>query len=290
MISNYNPTALYRPDFNSVAFSNDGSLLLGGEYSIRFDLATQAIITNYNLAFSQTIAEQVDGRVIVGGSYTPNRISRFRADGSVDPLFVPGTGFSNTVFDTSISRDGSIWAVGNFTIYNGVTARQVVRLTGNTVAPTIVLDPASVVADPGEDVTFTADARSTEVLSYQWFKGGDLIPGATNPSLQLTNVDESNEGDYTVTVTNQLGADTSAVASLTVRGAPEIVTLSSDLTLIEGSPLSLSVSVMGANPLSYQWTLDGLPWLTMVISPAAVPRRFPSLRLRQIKGERIASW
>ena len=257
LISNYNPTALYRPDFNSVAFSNDGSLLLGGEYSIRFDLATQAIITNYNLAFSQTIAEQVDGRVIVGGSYTPNRISRFRADGSVDPLFVPGTGFSNTVFDTSISRDGSIWAVGNFTIYNGVTARQVVRLTGNTVAPTIVLDPASVVADPGEDVTFTADARSTEVLSYQWFKGGDLIPGATNPSLQLTNVDESNEGDYTVTVTNQLGADTSAVASLTVRGAPEIVTLSSDLTLIEGSPLSLSVSVMGANPLSYQWTLDG---------------------------------
>lgn len=258
LVSNYNLTALYRPDFVSVAISNDGTLLLGGEYTVRFDLATQTIITNYNLAFSQTVAEQVDGRVVVGGSYTPNRISRFLPNGSADPLFVPGSGFSNTVYDTSVAPDGSIWAVGIFNLYNGVTAHQVVRLTGNAVAPTVVLDPIDIVVDPGEDVTFTVDARSTEALLYQWFKGGVPIPDATNRSLQITNVDESNEGDYTVTVSNSLGSDTSAPASLSVRRAPEIVSLSSDVNVLEGSSLSLTVSVIGANPLTYQWTKDNV--------------------------------
>ncbi len=56
----------------------------------------------------------------------------------------------------------------------------------------------------GENHTFSTSAagsRSNTTLSYQWKKNGTSIFGATSSSLALSSLTSSNDGDYTVVVT-----------------------------------------------------------------------------------------
>jgi hypothetical protein len=56
----------------------------------------------------------------------------------------------------------------------------------------------------GENHTFSTSAagsRSNTKLSYQWKKNGTAISGATSSSLALSSLTSSNDGDYTVVVT-----------------------------------------------------------------------------------------
>jgi hypothetical protein len=84
------------------------------------------------------------GDVYVGGDFTTfngipaNRLVRLKADGTVNPAFVTGTGFNNTVFTAIPAADGSgdLYVGGAFSTYNGVTANNLVRLNSNgTVDP-----------------------------------------------------------------------------------------------------------------------------------------------------------
>ena len=54
------------------------------------------------------------------------------------------------------------------------------------------------------------------MLTYQWFKDGDAIPGATDASLTITNVRAFDIGTYTVTITNAAGSTTSNPANLSI--------------------------------------------------------------------------
>src|SRR5262249_37844975 len=53
-------------------------------------------------------------------------------------------------------------------------------------------------------------------FTYQWRKNGVDINGATGPTLALNNVQKSDEGDYSVKISNGAGMVTSADARLTV--------------------------------------------------------------------------
>lgn len=80
-------------------------------------------------------------------------------------------------------------------------------------APTITTQPAGVVANqPGGTHTFTAAASNA--VSYQWFRNGQAIAGATSTSHQRTNLEQGKDGgDYFLRATSSCGAtrDTSTV-------------------------------------------------------------------------------
>ena len=59
-------------------------------------------------------------------------------------------------------------------------------------------------------------ATGTGLLSYQWRRNSTNLPGANSPTLTLTNLQANNAGNYTVLVTNFVGATTSMAATLTV--------------------------------------------------------------------------
>ena len=60
---------------------------------------------------------------------------RLHADGTIDPSFVTGTGFDNTVFTLLLADDGSgdLYVGGAFNNYNGNVANNLVRLNSNGV-------------------------------------------------------------------------------------------------------------------------------------------------------------
>lgn len=112
--------------------------------------------------------------------------------------------------------------------------------------PKIKVQPVSKAALVGDDVTFAIQASGSTGLSYQWRLNSNSIPGATSPSLVLTNVQVDQAGAYDVIVSNPLGSVTSAVANLAVsvpdRTAP-LVTITSPA---EGTTFNDRVTLTGS--------------------------------------------
>lgn len=141
------------------------------------------------------------------------------------------------------------------------TAISEIQFFGTLVAqepPTIVQHPVDQSVLAGTSVTFTASARGTEPLEYQWLKGGAPVAGATGSTYQIPAAEVGDAGTYTLRVTNRLGSATSNPATLTVDpGLPVITTQPVGRALETGFSLTLRVAATGRQPLAYQWTKGG---------------------------------
>ena len=86
-----------------------------------------------------------------------------------------------------------------------------------SVAAVSILDePERVVTFRGETVSLRVNAQGVKPLSFQWQFNGVSLPGATDSVFVLTNAQVAQSGSYTVVVSNNLAAITSARADLSV--------------------------------------------------------------------------
>ena len=91
---------------------------------------------------------------------------------------------------------------------------------GTTVtAPTITTQPASQTVSLGATATFTVAAAGTG-LSYQWYKNGNAVSGATAASYTTPATTTADNGaTFYVKVSNSAGSATSNTVTLTVTAA-----------------------------------------------------------------------
>ncbi|MEI6622650.1 MAG: delta-60 repeat domain-containing protein [Actinomycetes bacterium] len=82
---------------------------------------------------------QRDGRpILLGnfsrfGSVTAFGIVRLNPDGTLDPTFVSGTGFTGSVIAGALQADGKLLVGGFFDYYNGTAVNQLLRLYGTPI-------------------------------------------------------------------------------------------------------------------------------------------------------------
>lgn len=103
----------------------------------------------------------------------------------------------------------------DYTAADGFTLVQAVD-----VAPTITAQPQSQSAAVGSSVTFFVSAWGTEPISYQWYKDGSSISGATSSSYTIAEVTVSDAGDYLCWVSNDFGSSISDAATLSITTDP----------------------------------------------------------------------
>jgi hypothetical protein len=130
-----------------------------------------------------------------------------------------------------------------------------------TTPPSITTQPVSQTIPPGNTATFTVVATGASPLAYQWRKNGTPIAGATASTLTIRSASVSDNGAYTVVVTNSIGTATSSAANLSVDSgavAPAITTQPVAQVANVGGNVTLSVTATGTAPLSYQWFRDGV--------------------------------
>lgn len=112
----------------------------------------------------------------------------------------------------------------------------------------ITSPPASVTAEIGQTVTFSVTAQLVNAegdLSYQWFKDGELIPGAQEDSYTIPEVTLTDVGThaYTVRVAAAGVFTVSEPTTLTVAAPPA------------PAPTAYSAQVLSDRPLLY-WNFD----------------------------------
>jgi hypothetical protein len=105
--------------------------------------------------------------------------------------------------------------------------------------------------------TFTVVATSGTTMTYQWYKDGDLIPGATSASYTIASVTAADQGRYYVKVTNAYGSKQSSWANLTVMSAPLITAQPVSQIATQGQTASFSVNAAGNPSPDYQWFFNG---------------------------------
>lgn len=111
--------------------------------------------------------------------------------------------------------NGTFMTAGDF----GTILQSDARAT--VVPPSIVSSPQSQAVTAGTNVTLSVIATGSPPLNYQWRLNGVALPGATNSTLSLANVQDKDAGAYTVVVSNSAGSVASAAAQLTVHAGSQ---------------------------------------------------------------------
>ena len=204
--------------------------------------------------------------------------------------------FDGALISTSPDTVGAIdfvdpWAIGDGTVSgysrlftgnlshvalynNALTPRQVLNhyFLGNygttNLPPFIASQPASLTAGAGATVTFTCQPESLLPTTNQWYFNGNPVPGQTNATLVLSDIQTDNGGSYSVIIGNSAGSTNSAAATLTVAGpqyinwqTPEEVSGASDVAtngtyFASWAPYDGGANSLPVNGVSFQGFTD----------------------------------
>lgn len=173
-----------------------------------------------------------------------------------------GTGTAaqfNSPYGLTVDSSGVVYVADsiNNTVRRGVVASGSGSLTITGVPP------SRIQVTTNANVTFKIAASGSPVPTYQWYKDGTVISGATSATYALSSVTSANAGNYSVTVSSGLVTYSSAPTQLQVfaSGTPvpsvTLVTQPTDRTVAAGSSTTFTVEATSSNPLTYQWTKNG---------------------------------
>ena len=115
-----------------------------------------------------------------------------------------------------------------------------------STAPTITTQPASS-SSTGTTATVLKVVATGGGLTYQWYRDGSAISGATAASYSTTTA-----GVYYVAVSNSLGKVSSSEATLTILVDPVITVQPQAVSITSGKSGLLTVVATGSG-LTYQW-------------------------------------
>lgn len=88
-----------------------------------------------------------------------------------------------------------------------LTVNEIVRITSQ---------PSNQALNAGASASLSIAATGTAPISYQWYRNGTALSGATTSTLNLANVSTTDSGSYYCVVTNPGSSATSGTASLSI--------------------------------------------------------------------------
>ena len=141
---------------------------------------------------------------------------------------------------------------------NWVAARPTAgaHFQGGTL-PTITLQPVATGDFLNGTAAFTV-AVTGAGTTVQWRLNGDAIPGATNTTLTLSNIQYADYGSYDVVALNSGGAAFSSTALLSVRTPVTFFIHPVDQNVQPGTNVTLVSSAFSSSVVHYQWQFEGV--------------------------------
>jgi hypothetical protein len=163
---------------------------------------------------------------------------------------------------------------GDYVVVVANTVRAVTSLPahlGLRMKPVITTQPVGQSVVAASTVVLSVAASGTQPLIYRWQKNGLDLPGASSSSLILSNVSDTDAGQYRVVVSNVAGSQTSEAAQLMVILPPKIRVQPQSVITVLGASATLSVEVSGSEPMTYQWFKNGFPLPGQTLRTLTIP-------------------
>ncbi|MGC9943710.1 MAG: choice-of-anchor tandem repeat GloVer-containing protein, partial [Verrucomicrobiota bacterium] len=202
------------------------------------------------------------GTTASGGTNGVGTVFVVSPAGTVSPL-VEFNGLNGANPQTALvqASDGTIYGT---TRNGGLAGAGVIFQIAIHSSPRIIDQPGNLSVFAGANVQFDVSAFGSTPLTYQWQRDGtnltdgNNINGASSRMLDLANVTTNAAGNYSVIVSNALGWVSSSNAFLLVTSSPPyIVVQPVNESLPAGETATLTATVLGNLPLTYQWQRDG---------------------------------
>ena len=154
------------------------------------DAAESGLIRGGQASVLETV---VTGPVGVGfwwnvSSWPHQDLLRFYIDAGEQSHVTGSPGWLRTGFSVPAGAHTLRWVYSKGTSNRDGLDRGWVDDVVFTQPPLVFTPPASLSAQPGQDVTFSVFAIGAGPLSHQWFFNGTELSGATNAQLTLTNI------------------------------------------------------------------------------------------------------
>jgi hypothetical protein len=140
-----------------------------------------------------------------------------------------------------------------------------------SVAPSFDIQPVGMDLFAGDTLMLYAAVDGTPPVTYQWMLNGtNALPGATNLSLTISNMQPANAGAYTLVAANIVGSTTSAVAQVTVTPIASVITGLGGYWKFDESAgdTAADSSGRGSHGTVGNYTLDGAQWTAGRVSGA----------------------
>lgn len=149
-----------------------------------------------------------------------------------------------TINNVTAARAGTYQAVvGNL---RGEVRSATATLTVDA-APAITAEPVAREVVAGGSVTLSIVASGSPAPTYQWFKDGRAIAGATSASYTIAATTLADNGSYTVEVKNDLGTATSRAVTVTVLPSARLANISVRTTLARDQVMTMGMVVNGGS-------------------------------------------
>lgn len=155
--------------------------------------------------------------------------------------------------------------------------------------------PVAAEARSGQSVTLTVRCEGTAPFRYQWYKDGEVIPGAEDKSLVLSSAVPGDSGSYGVLVSNSAGSSRSEPVKLRVIAPPTFMRMSgaapkagaavaaagagagasAPYEAMSGQSVTFTATCSGTEPFLYQWFKDDVPLAGAEAAVLSFPRAVP---------------
>lgn len=114
--------------YNNISANRIIGLNANGSINTAFN--TGSGLNNFGLSIGMCSDESmyITGLFTQYDGVDANRIIKVLQDGSIDPLFLYGTGFNNTSIDTHVMIDDSVYITGYFSSYKGLACHNMIKL------------------------------------------------------------------------------------------------------------------------------------------------------------------
>ena len=204
--------ALVSPSGDRTYWSQDGSSVDGGEPSGSVSVQVRGGL--YSILLGNTA---IDGM----GAIEPSLFST-HSDLHLRVWFNDGVnGFERIIPDRPFASVPYALSAGSATIENGSIKtdqlnEQILKYLRPEITQSPVLTKDRDLVYTRQSITLSSDAEG-KFLSYQWFKDGEPVAGATNREFTITDANGSlDNGNYTVQVSNDFGSVSSEVVQIDI--------------------------------------------------------------------------
>lgn len=159
------------------------------------------------------------------------------------------------VLDVSGSANG--WAV-------------YLQTPGHGTAPKISKQPVAAIVVPGKAHTLSATVTGTQPISYQWYKDGQPIAWARNPTLVLPYSVTAQTGSYRLEAINAAGTVTSSTVKITVNATPTISAIAAQSISEDKSTAAIPFTIADAETSTSKLKITAQSSNTTVIPASGI--------------------